>query len=233
MRFGATVLAVALAIAFQAGVAEARQGAPVEFVRKGARVETASLRAPVRSRATSSPAQAARGATPLELPEMLYGYGSKSARNERPALDLRGRLGPQSVASLMADDAFDDAPAAPAPVVQDAVVEGAGEAPAPALVADTAPEAPQPVVEVAPTLPAASSGAYFIQVGAFANPANAERARATLGDVGLVTVDVRAGATASLHRVRLGGWATREEAELARDRIVERGFAGAIVSSAP
>lgn len=235
MRFAATMLAAVLAMAFQAGVAEARQGAPIEFARKNALpVQNASVRTPVRSRvAATSPAATA---APLELPEMLYGYGRASARGERPALDLRGRLGPQTASALMDDDAFDDVPAAPvpAPVFTPAVASaepqgGEGEAPAPVLVADVAS---QPVDAPLATAPAAVSGAYFIQVGAFANPANAERARSSLGDVGLVTVDVRAGASATLHRVRLGGWATREEAELARDRIVERGFAGAVVASA-
>lgn len=233
MRFGATVLIAAFAVALCVGGAEARQGAPVEFARKNALpVQNASVRTPVRVRAAAT--SPAATAAPLELPEMLYGYGRASARSERPSLDLRGRLGPQTASTLMDDDAFDDVPAAPAftPVVASAEPQGgAGEPPAPVLVAEAAP---QPVD--APRAPPAAntvSGAYFIQVGAFANPANAERARSALGDVGLVTVDVRAGAAATLHRVRLGGWATREEAELARDRIAERGFTGAVVASAP
>lgn len=232
MRFGAMFLFVALAVVATASGAEARKGAPVEFARRNALpVENASVRAPVRSRVVASNPVSA--AAPLELPDMLYGYGRASTRNQRPALDLRGRLGPQTASSMMDDDAFDDVPAAPAsvPVVASMQQQGGeGEAPAPVLAAegDVQPgDAP-----VAVPTPAAASGAYFIQVGAFANPANAERARASLGDVGLVTVDVRVGAAATLHRVRLGGWTTREEAELARDRIVERGFAGAVVASA-
>lgn len=232
MRIAATMIAAVLAIAFQAGVAEARQGAPVEFARKNALpIQNANLRAPVRTGAAT--VRPVSTSAPLELPEMLYGYGRASARSERPALDLRGRLGAQTASALMDDDAFDDAPPTAAPTPALAWAEpgaGAGEAPTPVLETEAAP----PAIDAPLTVPAptAVSGAYFIQVGAFANPANAERARNSLGDVGLVTVDVRVGASATLHRVRLGGWATREEAELARDRILERGFAGAVVAGA-
>jgi cell division septation protein DedD len=236
MRFGTSLLVAALAIAVQAGVAEARQGAPIEYARKAVRpVEQVRAQGVSRTRQAVAPSsQSARTAAPLELPEMLYGYGRAAPRGERPALDLRGRLSAGTSASLMDDAAFDEAPAAP--VLAEAATEiGAGEAPS-SVIAPSAeagePDSP-PVGGPLARDPEPTAGAYFIQVGAFSNPANAERARTALGDVGLVTVDVRSGASATLHRVRLGQWATREEAELARDRIAERGFAGAMIANAP
>jgi cell division protein FtsN len=100
--------------------------------------------------------------------------------------------------------------------------------PAPRLTGapEVAPEPSAPIVEAR-----ASAGVFVVQVGAFANPANAERVRTALSGEGEVLLDRREVAGGTLHRVRLGGWATRAEAEAARVRVAELGFAGAVVAA--
>lgn len=197
------------ALAGLAGGANARErtSAPIEFASRAARPTVVSATAQT---AASTPARRA-AATSLDTPEMLYGYGRAARSNNGSLLDLRGTLRAGGSTTLLDSDAFDDvAPATTeaAPVVMAAAVS----LPEPSTV--------QP-----------ASGAFFVQIGAFADPANAERVRTALLDVGAVSVDVREGPSVTLHRVRLGQWQSREEAELARDLIVERGFAGAVVSS--
>jgi cell division protein FtsN len=70
-----------------------------------------------------------------------------------------------------------------------------------------------------------------VQVGAFANVANAERARTALSGTGEVLVDVRQSGAKALHRVRVGSWVTAAEAEVARAAVAGRGFPGAVVAS--
>lgn len=100
--------------------------------------------------------------------------------------------------------------------------------------ADVAPAPPLPAVAAAtPPAPEAQSpdGAFVVQVGAFSDPANAERARAALGGAGAVSVDLRAAGGATLHRVRVGAWRTRHEAEAARQTVASLGYPGAVVTA--
>jgi hypothetical protein len=214
-----SLVLAAATLTVAAGGAQAweRAPAPVEFANRAersapARVQLASG-APVRRAAAPS----------LEAPEMLYGYGRAVRNDAQPPLDLRGTLRAGASSDLLGADAFDDVPAA---MPQYDAAEPAALA-APPFVADV-----PAVIAAAAEAPALRSGAYFVQVGAFADPSNAERVRTALLDVGVVSVDVREGPSVTLHRVRLGQWASRGEAELARDMIAERGFAGAVVASA-
>lgn len=209
------------------GVASAweRAPAPIEFATRAAR-PVAAAPAPARPRVApvSAPAQRA-ASTSLDTTEMLYGYGRVSSRNLGPLLDLRGLQREGGAADVLAPDAFDDV----APVV---IAETHSAAP-PLLLASASEPAPVEAVFQAASAPiAATSGGYFLQIGAFADPSNAERVRTALLDVGTVTVDVREGPSVTLHRVRLGNWASRAEAELARDMVAERGFVGAAVAVA-
>jgi len=220
------VLAAAEAT-LMAGGAQAweRAPAPVEFATQAERPVAARVQL-----ASSAPVRRAV-ATSLEASEMLYGYGRDVRAHARPPLDLRGTLRAGASSDLLADDAFDDVPAATPQDVASEAVEVAAPAVAPAAAPAVEHPAAVAAAEEAPT-PARPSGAYFIQVGAFAVPSNAERVRTALLDVGSVVVDVREGPSVTLHRVRLGQWASRAEAELARDVVAERGFAGAVVASA-
>lgn len=211
-----TVLFAALALTSLVGESQARERAPVEFANRSAR----AVEAPRVQLASATSTRRASDAA-MDMPEMLYGYGGRSSVSTKAPLDLRGTLRAGAPSDLLADDAFDDAPPAQEPPTARAEAAEAVVVTATA----TTPPTDQPVA-------APVRGGYFVQVGAFADPSNAERVRTALLDVGQVAVDVREGPSVTLHRVRLGQWASRAEAELARDVVVERGFAGAVVAAA-
>jgi rare lipoprotein A len=75
------------------------------------------------------------------------------------------------------------------------------------------------------------AGGYVVQVGAFADLANAHRVRQAAAAAGPVTVDVRATASGELFRVRVGPWSTREQAEAALRTLAALGYADAIVAA--
>lgn len=102
------------------------------------------------------------------------------------------------------------------------------ESPAPAPVAPGvqqvtyAPPAPMPV--------GSSAGSYFVQVGAFSDVDNAHRVQAAVSSAGQVGVDVRRnGAGAELFRVRVGPFASRDEADTARRNVVGLGYSESVV----
>jgi cell division protein FtsN len=86
---------------------------------------------------------------------------------------------------------------------------------------------PQPLSATA----AAALNSYVVQVGAFSDPATAHRIEAAVQSAGSVSVDSRATASgATLYRVRLGPYSSREEADAARRAVANLGFAEAIVA---
>lgn len=240
------IAAVVLLAGVDAAAAWERAPAPIEFAPRASRPSQSQTAAP-RATAASTVAARVRPAVSIDQPEILYGYGRSASATSRAPIDLRGSLRVAAGSETLPDDAFDDvaptgvapigaaptgmAPTGAAPVVDEPAQEpemqtaeqGAGPD------APSTPTARSPAPAVSDAAPPAD--AFFIQVGAFANPANAERARTALQDVGAVMIEQRQGASATLHRVRLGHWPTRAAAELACDVIVERGFAGAVVSS--
>jgi cell division protein FtsN len=75
-------------------------------------------------------------------------------------------------------------------------------------------------------------GGYFVQVGAYSDPANAQRVRGEAAAAGPVTVDVRRSETgAELFRVRVGPWNTLEEAENARRTLALLGYDESVVAA--
>lgn len=83
-----------------------------------------------------------------------------------------------------------------------------------------------------PSYAAPVAGGYFVQVGAFSDLANAHRVRDTVGAAGPVVVDVRQAASgAELFRVRVGPYASREEADAARRTLSSLGYGETIVAS--
>lgn len=72
-------------------------------------------------------------------------------------------------------------------------------------------------------------GGYVVQVGAYAELGNAQRAHAAAGAAGPVIVDTRPTWSGGLFLIRSGPWASRDEAEAARQRLVELGYADAFV----
>ncbi len=101
------------------------------------------------------------------------------------------------------------------------VGEGASVAAAPATVQTVAYQAP-----VTALTPRAGLGAYVIQIGAFSDRANAQRAGARAEAAGPVDIAARG----SLYRVRVGAFASRAEAEAALEQLADLGFPDAIVA---
>lgn len=104
--------------------------------------------------------------------------------------------------------------------------------PAPKRVDANGGDVAAPPVSATPSeTPPAAAGAYVVQVGAFSSPVNAERARVVASQAGAASVDMRPAASgAVLHRVRVGAWTTRAEAEAARATVAGLGFPGAVVA---
>jgi rare lipoprotein A len=80
--------------------------------------------------------------------------------------------------------------------------------------------APPPVVPVAPAPPAAPAGGFMVQLGAFANFANAEAFLAHVqNQTAAAGVEPRVRQSAGLWRVYVGPYADRDEAARTADRI--------------
>ncbi|MGE0828892.1 MAG: septal ring lytic transglycosylase RlpA family protein [Hyphomonadaceae bacterium] len=74
------------------------------------------------------------------------------------------------------------------------------------------------------------SGGFVVQVGAYSDPANADRVRSALADAGTVTVDARQIGARQLYRVRVGPLADRDQAEGVQRVVATLGFPDAIVA---
>jgi rare lipoprotein A len=85
-----------------------------------------------------------------------------------------------------------------------------------------APPAPRPE-------PAPEVGAYWIQAGAFSDRRAARRVADRLGD--RATVDVASRGDSPVYRVLVGPWADPNAAESARQAVVARGYADALLIS--
>lgn len=85
-----------------------------------------------------------------------------------------------------------------------------------------APAAPRPQ-------PAAETGAYWIQAGSFADRRAARRVADRLGD--RATVDVATRGDSPTYRVLIGPWPDPNAAESARQAVVARGYADALLIS--
>ncbi|NKN32949.1 SPOR domain-containing protein [Marichromatium bheemlicum] len=118
-------------------------------------------------------------------------------------------------------------------LLRDAEIEVGTEAPPPPPVSRPRPEPQPPVASPPPSAnveraPAASSGSYVVQAGSFKRNADAEQLRAELGLLGLssrierVTLD----SGAVYHRVRLGPYVNKAEADRVRDRLQRAGKEG-------
>lgn len=83
------------------------------------------------------------------------------------------------------------------------------------------PKQALPAAEPEPAISQASS--YFVQVGSFANPDNAERMRIQLAGFGPVEVMALSGSDGTLYRVRVGPLSDEIEAENALQQVVDAG----------
>lgn len=95
--------------------------------------------------------------------------------------------------------------------------------------AETAPPpAPAPY---STATPAWGTGAYWIQAAAFSDQRAARRVADRLGD--RATVDVTPGVSEAMFRVLVGPWPDANAAEHARQAVIARGYADALLISAP
>jgi cell division protein FtsN len=99
-----------------------------------------------------------------------------------------------------------------------AILSGQGPAPAaPATVARS-------------TKPGADPFTYFVQVGAFARPEEAEQQRARVGMMGMsAKVSEREQSGRTVYRVRLGPYDRKEDADAAQERLAGNGVEAALV----
>jgi rare lipoprotein A len=94
---------------------------------------------------------------------------------------------------------------------------------------------PQPVVAASldptpsPAMPISEPSGYFVQVGSFANPDNAERARLEMAAIGPVEVLPLSGSAGTLYRVRVGPLDDENQARTALEQVVDAGHPDARV----
>jgi len=140
-----------------------------------------------------------------------------------------------------------NAPLANKPAVKAAppAMTQAPQAQAPAPVASVPTRAPPPAA-VAPkppatgpaastavaksTKPGADAFTYFVQVGAYARPEDAEQQRARVGLMGLTAkVTEREQSGRTVYRVRLGPFDRKDDADAAQQRLAGNGVEAALV----
>jgi rare lipoprotein A len=71
------------------------------------------------------------------------------------------------------------------------------------------------------------SGAYFVQVGSFRDPDNAERTRSELSGAGPVVITAVSGAAGKIYRVRIGPLPDESQAQRALQNAVNAGHSDA------
>ncbi len=95
---------------------------------------------------------------------------------------------------------------------------------------NTGAPTPAPAIHTAAYAPP-SPGAFVVQVGAFSDPANAQRVRGAVEEAGPVEIDVRRTATgAELFRVRVGPFQSAADAERAQQTLAALGYPNAVVA---
>ncbi len=133
----------------------------------------------------------------------------------------------------------------PAPTASAALPPGVGAAPAPSAGASPAKRDPAAILSgQLPPAPAASAAApsakstkpgadpftYFVQVGAYAKPEDAEQQRARVGMMGMTAkVSEREQSGRTVYRVRLGPYDRKEEADAVQERLAGNGVEAALV----
>ncbi|HWA00778.1 MAG TPA: septal ring lytic transglycosylase RlpA family protein [Caulobacterales bacterium] len=80
-------------------------------------------------------------------------------------------------------------------------------------------------------VPAFGVGGYYVQVGAFADPDNAHRVEASIRSAGPVAVDTRQSGAGQLYRVRVGPFASPEQAAAAQLTLADLGYGQTILAS--
>jgi rare lipoprotein A len=100
----------------------------------------------------------------------------------------------------------------------------------PASVSQEPMQAPPPAATTPSLDDQARGGTYGVQIGAFGERANAERARERAEEAGPVSISQAQIGASTIYRVRLGPWPDRTNAENARKKAVTLGFSDARVT---
>ena len=121
-------------------------------------------------------------------------------------------------------------PAAPAAVAAPRPTPAAATTPAAPTKAAAASASADGTTAAKSTKPGADAFTYFVQVGAYARPEDAEQQRARVGLMGLsakITEREQSGRT--VYRVRLGPFDRKEAADAAQERLAGNGVEAALV----
>lgn len=99
-----------------------------------------------------------------------------------------------------------------------------------AILSGQSPTPVAPAVVARSTKPGADPFTYFVQVGAFARPEEAEQQRARVGMMGMTAkVSEREQSGRTVYRVRLGPYERKDEADAAQERLAGNGVEAALV----
>lgn len=144
---------------------------------------------------------------------------------------------PSQIPSAAAPPATPPPAPAPSPAPSPAPTVPPPSTPAPArpeMPPASAPKAPERPAAVTPSpsagKPAASSGRYWVQVGAFKESGNAEGLARKLRSEGFPVQVTRVTRDAPLHVVRVGGYPDRSRASAARTELQGKGQTGFVTS---
>jgi len=197
--------------------------------------------------------------TPIELAGRTPGAPAGGGGVVKPVTPLPGAAAPATAASGPGPQSVPEPeePVAEAPATASAPAPATAAAPAPvvpkeptparaasaptasktaAAAPKTAPTAPPPTTaapaQAAASRPAAAEGRFVVQVGAFAEVAQVRELRARLDKLGLrphYVQAIEAKGGQSVNRVRLGPYASRDEAERAAARLKDAGLPGQVL----
>jgi cell division protein FtsN len=121
-----------------------------------------------------------------------------------------------------------DTPAAPTPASAPATARVPAAAVAKPAVAPAAPPASAAVAKS--TKAGADPFTYFVQVGAYTRPEDAEQQRARVGLIGMsAKVSEREQSGRTVYRVRLGPFERKDEADAAQQKLATNGVEAALV----
>jgi DedD protein len=176
------------------------------------------LTGPVRSAARANPVGSSREEPPLRS------YTIKLADETHPRSSASVHSGPEQPAPLAPP-----APNADSVDAQSAAEESTPPAPPPAATSAREPRATAATGAATPSEASAEvAGAYVVQLGSFANRANADRLARQVHSQGF-PVSVSRGNTSRLYRVRVGPARDRATASELAQQLSARGHSGKIV----
>ncbi|HLT19790.1 MAG TPA: septal ring lytic transglycosylase RlpA family protein [Thermomicrobiales bacterium] len=171
----------------------------------------------------------------LPLPSLVRVVNLQNGRELMVRVNDRGPFVGDRIIDLSQEAArqlgFEGQGLAPVRVQFVGLADARGEPPRPTVRHARAPT-PEPPAEAAPavvTTAAAQCEGSFIQVGAFAEPARAQRIAAELNALQPLPVSLATHPADQLARVRLGPMPDRSTAHAALDRLRRSGFSGAFI----